>query len=62
MTSICGNVEDLLAATSLSLTDNGGHIEFGSIGAYSLSGRTNFNGFCGEQVVSITNDNALPPK
>lgn len=32
----------------------GDHLEFGSIGAYSLSGRTDFNGFYSDEVVSIT--------
>lgn len=39
----------------------GDHIEFGSIGAYSLSGRTDFNGFYSDDVVSIVGDNSLPP-
>jgi len=40
----------------------GDHIEFGSIGAYSLSGRTDFNGFHSEDVVSISDENAWPPE
>jgi ornithine decarboxylase len=32
----------------------GDHLEFGGIGAYSLSGRTQFNGFHSEQIVTIT--------
>ena len=36
--------------------DVGDYIEFGSMGAYSLSGRTNFNGFYSDDVVSITSD------
>lgn len=32
----------------------GDHLEFGCIGAYSLSGRTSFNGFHSDQVVTIT--------
>lgn len=32
----------------------GDHLEFGNIGAYSLSGRTSFNGFHSEQIVTIT--------
>lgn len=39
----------------------GDHIEFGSIGAYSLSGRTDFNGFYSDEVVSITGASARPP-
>lgn len=41
--------------------DVGDHIEFGSIGAYSLSGRTDFNGFFSDTVVTIESGNALPP-
>ncbi len=39
----------------------GDHIEFGSIGAYSLSGRTNFNGFYSDDVVALIDANARPP-
>ena len=42
--------------------DVGDHIEFGSIGAYSLSGRTDFNGFYSDEVVAIVNGDALPPE
>lgn len=41
--------------------DVGDHIEFGSIGAYSLSGRTDFNGFYSDTVVQIESSTALPP-
>jgi ornithine decarboxylase len=34
----------------------GDHIEFGRIGAYSLAGRTHFNGFYSDTVVSITGE------
>lgn len=37
------------------------HIEFGEIGAYSLSGRTTFNGFYSDDVVRITSSDASPP-
>jgi len=40
--------------------DVGDHIEFGSIGAYSLSGRTDFNGFYSDAVVTINSDAAWP--
>jgi ornithine decarboxylase len=33
--------------------DVGDYIEFGSMGAYSLSGLTRFNGFYSDDVVSI---------
>lgn len=39
----------------------GDYIEFGSIGAYSLSGRTDFNGFYSDTVVSIDSPDARPP-
>jgi ornithine decarboxylase len=42
--------------------DVGDHIEFGSIGAYSLSGRTDFNGFHSNDVVSIGDESARPPE
>jgi ornithine decarboxylase len=37
----------------------GDHLEFGRIGAYSLTGRTNFNGHYSEDIVTITGD--TPP-
>jgi len=39
----------------------GDYIEFGSIGAYSLSGRSDFNGFYSNTVVNINSPEALPP-
>ena len=39
----------------------GDYIEFGAIGAYSLSGRSDFNGFYSDDVVSINGQDALPP-
>jgi len=39
----------------------GDHIEFGSIGAYSLSGRCDFNGFYSDTVVNIENEAQRPP-
>ncbi len=39
----------------------GDYIEFGSIGAYSLSGRTDFNGFHSQTVVNIESVDARPP-
>lgn len=39
----------------------GDHIEFGNIGAYSLSGRTDFNGHYSDHIVMITSDTELPP-
>ena len=37
----------------------GDYLEFGDIGAYSLSGRTNFNGFQSEQIVAVTGSDPL---
>ncbi|MEJ8569361.1 hypothetical protein [Elongatibacter sediminis] len=39
----------------------GDHLEFGSLGAYSLAGRTRFNGFYSERVVLLTAPDARPP-
>jgi ornithine decarboxylase len=39
----------------------GDYVEFGAIGAYSLSGRTDFNGLYSDTVVKITNETARPP-
>lgn len=41
--------------------DVGDYIEFGSMGAYSLSGRTTFNGFYSDDVVTIESESCLPP-
>lgn len=39
----------------------GDYIEFGAIGAYSLSGRSDFNGFWSDNVVNITDPSERPP-
>jgi ornithine decarboxylase len=39
----------------------GDHLEFGQIGAYSLSGRTRFNGHYSDRIVRITAGDARPP-
>jgi ornithine decarboxylase len=39
----------------------GDHLEFGGIGAYSLSGRTDFNGYYSDRIVTITSDIEFPP-
>ena len=58
----CDSTDELPARVDLPADiDVGDHIEFGSIGAYSLSGRTNFNGFYSDNVVSIIDENSLPP-
>ena len=41
--------------------DVGDYIEFGSMGAYSLSGRTDFNGFYSDDVVTIESATGMPP-
>jgi len=41
--------------------DVGDYIEFGSMGAYSLSGRTDFNGFYSDDVVTIESASSVPP-
>ena len=41
--------------------DVGDYIEFGSIGAYSLSGKTDFNGFHSDDVVTISSSESFPP-
>ncbi len=41
--------------------DVGDYIEFGSIGAYSLSGKTDFNGFHSDDVVTISSPSCMPP-
>jgi ornithine decarboxylase len=39
----------------------GDFIEFGSIGAYSLSGRTRFNGYYSDHIITLTDPGAQPP-
>jgi ornithine decarboxylase len=40
----------------------GDHIEFGRLGAYSLSGRTRFNGQFSDAIVAITGTDEAPPE
>jgi ornithine decarboxylase len=40
---------------------SGDYLEFGNIGAYSISGRTDYNGFYSDQIVSITSKTERPP-
>jgi ornithine decarboxylase len=59
----CDSQDEMPAQVALPVDiDVGDHIEFGSIGAYSLSGRTDFNGFYSDEVVSITAASARPPE
>ncbi len=39
----------------------GDYLEFGNIGAYSLSGRTDFNGYYSDRIVTITSESEFPP-
>jgi ornithine decarboxylase len=40
---------------------SGDFLEFGNIGAYSIGGRTNYNGFYSDRIVSITSPDEKPP-
>lgn len=40
---------------------SGDFLEFGNIGAYSIGGRTNYNGFYSDRIVSITSPHEKPP-
>lgn len=40
----------------------GDYLEFGAIGAYSLAGRTSFNGHYSDDIVTIDNASAIPPE
>jgi ornithine decarboxylase len=58
----CDSQDEMPARVALPVDiDVGDHIEFGSIGAYSLSGRTDFNGFYSDDVMSITGAATRPP-
>ncbi len=39
----------------------GDHLEFGNIGAYSISGRTDYNGYYSSRIVLITSPSETPP-
>jgi len=39
----------------------GDHLEFGNIGAYSIGGRTDYNGFYSDRIVTITSPTERPP-
>ncbi len=40
---------------------SGDYLEFGNIGAYSISGRTDYNGFYSDRIVTITSPTERPP-
>jgi ornithine decarboxylase len=59
----CDSTDELPGRVELPAdVDVGDHIEFGCIGAYSLSGRTDFNGFYSDDVISIVDEGARPPE
>jgi ornithine decarboxylase len=39
----------------------GDYLEFGNIGAYSISGRTDYNGYFSDRIVAITSHTEKPP-
>lgn len=39
----------------------GDYLEFGNIGAYSIGGRTDYNGFYSDRVVTVTSADEMPP-
>ena len=39
----------------------GDYLEFGTIGAYSISGRTDYNGYYSDRIVTITSPTESPP-
>ena len=39
----------------------GDYLEFGNIGAYSIGGRTDYNGFYSDRIVSVSSPDARPP-
>jgi ornithine decarboxylase len=58
----CDSTDVLPAAFALPADIRpGDYIEFGSIGAYSLSGRTQFNGYFSDRIVKLGDSNAQPP-
>lgn len=58
----CDSSDELPARVELPAhIDVGDYIEFGTMGAYSLSGRTNFNGFYSDDIVIISAEDSLPP-
>jgi ornithine decarboxylase len=58
----CDSSDELPAAVALpAAIDVGDYIEFGSMGAYSLSGITQFNGFFSDHIVMIDDETERPP-
>ena len=58
----CDSTDILPGAVDLPAEiDTGDYLEFGNIGAYSLGGRTRFNGHFSDQIVHIDGKDELPP-
>ena len=58
----CDSVDVLPAKIDLPLDIRpGDYLEFGRLGAYSLSGRTDFNGRYSSRIVMIDNEHEFPP-
>lgn len=58
----CDSTDVLPGEVSLPVDVRAGdYLEFGCIGAYSLSGRTDFNGHYSDHVVTVTGQGASPP-
>lgn len=58
----CDSSDELPGSVELPAEiDVGDYIEFGGMGAYSLSGRTDFNGFFSDDIVLIDGRDAAPP-
>ena len=58
----CDSTDQLPGAVELPADiDTGDYLEFGHIGAYSLGGRTRFNGHYSDKIVSIEDWRELPP-
>jgi len=58
----CDSSDEMPGSVELPADVNvGDYIEFGSMGAYSLSGRTTFNGFYSDDVVTIDSESCSPP-
>ncbi len=58
----CDSLDELPEKISLPAgIQTGDHLEFGRLGAYSLSGRTDFNGRHSDHIVAITATEETPP-
>jgi len=58
----CDSTDTLPGLVQLPLDIRAGdHLEFGNIGAYSISGRTDYNGYYSDRIVTITSQTERPP-